>query len=121
MPHPSCTGFSTFEDHAGVVQARDEGRLVDLPGAAGTMAEPDDIGARLLQTGCERKPFGMEGEWYEAFLPVGVVAHENRLFPVRFQGVGTIAANHKILIRIASLKHLSCILRCSCHIYVNRA
>jgi hypothetical protein len=38
-----------LEDHADVVQARNEARSVDLLAAAGSVAEADDVGTRPLQ------------------------------------------------------------------------
>src|SRR4051794_35067900 len=66
-----------LEDHAHVVKPRDECRAVDLSAAACTVAETDDVGARLPQPGLEGKPFRVVHQWDESSFPVVVVTHQD--------------------------------------------
>jgi hypothetical protein len=47
------SGPAFLENHAHVMQTGNEGRAVDLPAAAGAVAEPDDVGAARAESGGE--------------------------------------------------------------------
>lgn len=59
------------------MQAGDEAASVDLGAAAGAVAEPDDVGAVLLQAALEGDAFRVVGEGDEAQLSVLIVAHQD--------------------------------------------
>ncbi len=73
------------------MQAGDEAGSVDFLRATRAVAETDDVGAALPESGIEGESFRMPGEWDEAFLPVAVVTHQNGQLPARFQGTSAIA------------------------------
>ena len=66
------------------MQSWDEGRPVHLLRTAGTVAESDDVGAALLEPGCEGQAFRVEGQGDEAGFPVGIVAHQDGELPAWF-------------------------------------
>src|SRR3954453_19664385 len=82
------SGF--LEDRQRVVQAGDEAAAVDLLAAAGTVAEPDDVGAALRQPGRERQPLGVVGEGDEPIAAVAVVAHQDGQLAARYERPGAV-------------------------------
>src|SRR5258708_3778158 len=80
-----------LENHADVVQARDEAAAIDLLAAAGAVAETDDVGAVLNQPGRERQPLAVVNQRDLPGLAVGIVAHEDGELAAAFQASGTVA------------------------------
>ena len=66
------------------MQARDEGAAVDLLAAARAVAEPDDVGAALAETGLEGQPLRVVDQRDEPASVSDAVA-TNPLFPERRQ------------------------------------
>ena len=73
------------------MQAGDESGAIDLLRAAGSVAEPDDVSAVLLETSCECEAFCVIGEGDEPRIAVGVITHQNRELPAGLESLGGVA------------------------------
>src|SRR5207248_11641790 len=80
----------TLEDHAGVVQAGDEGRAIDLLRAAGSVAEADDVRAMLLESGFKGEPFGPVNQRDISGVAIRIISHQDGELPAGIQRSGTV-------------------------------
>src|SRR5581483_11773029 len=85
-----------LEDHAHVMQPRNEAAPVHLLGAAVAVAETNDVGAMLPQAGPHGKQLRVEHERNVSGLAVAVVAHQDGQLTTGCQGAGAVVDQQAI-------------------------